>query len=114
MDGQVTVGDNDIDLFRINLQTRGDLTVELAFPEDPESIAFPVVATIRLFDAAGNEIARMEGDPITFDYPILHTDPSTPLTTGIYYIGIGVSNNFNYNIVTGAAPSTAPGKATTR
>ncbi|HEX8914306.1 MAG TPA: S8 family serine peptidase [Humisphaera sp.] len=99
-DGQVQVGENDVDLYRVTLQTRGNLTITTRPPAD---VGFPFDATLRLFNAAGTEIARADGDPVTFDYPVLTTDPAEPLATGVYYVGISSQLNTNYNIVTGAA-----------
>jgi subtilisin family serine protease len=99
-DGQVEVGPNDVDLFRITLQTRGSLTIRTTPRVD---VGLPFDATIRLFNAAGTELARADGDPFTFDYPVLETSRSSPLDTGVYYVGISSQLNVNYNIVTGAA-----------
>ena len=100
-DGNVNVGATDVDLFRVNLQSPGRLTVAT------RALAggTPFDAYLRLFDANGNQIAVAD-DFGTSLYPILTTD--NPLPAGTYFAGISGFENTGYNISNGA--SATPGE----
>ncbi|QOV91300.1 S8 family serine peptidase [Humisphaera borealis] len=99
-DGVIEVGAGDIDLYRVSLQTRGNLIVQLTRPQGTSAFA----GAIRLFNAAGTEIAQADGT--TGNYPTLETDPFDPLNTGVYYVGISAQPNVAYNVVNGSGIAT--------
>lgn len=104
-DGLIDIGNDDIDLFRVSLQTRGNLIVNLSRPTGGQAFA----GTVRIFNAAGTEVASAAGT--TAAYPTVETDPFSPLSTGVYYIGVSALPNAAYNIVngSGAVAGTAAG-----
>lgn len=92
-DGEVRVGMNDVDLYKIVLDAPGIVTFELApYPGGENFDAF-----LRLFDQTGAQIAY--ADDTTGLYPTLQ---STRLAAGTYYFGISSYDNSAYDIVDGA------------
>ncbi|HZN65801.1 MAG TPA: S8 family serine peptidase [Tepidisphaeraceae bacterium] len=102
-DGSIDVGPNDIDLFRLNLQTRGDLGISLSLP----GTGIPFTGSLRLFDDNGVEIARADAaaGPQGVVYPALRTDTNNPLPTGLYYVGVSSLSNVAYDVVGGSGAS---------
>ena len=95
-DGEIVIGPNDVDLFRVNLQTPGDITVLLTPPAGGTAFA----PSVRLFNAAGAEVGR--ADALNGIYPTLRTSPDAPLPVGVYYVGVSSMANFAYNIGNGS------------
>ena len=91
-DGAVATGPDDIDLFRVTLESPGVVTFQTA--PLPGGTNFD--AYLRLFDDDGNQIAF--ADDTSGLYPTLQ---SVRLAAGTYYFGISSFNNSTYNIVTG-------------
>ena len=113
-DGQIQVGADDVDLYRLNVTVRGNLTVTLSLPTDtdPSTLpATPIDTVVRLFDAAGAEVARAVGDPSTGGYATLTTDPTLPLATGLYYVGVSALDNVSYDVVNGGQTFAGQGEA---
>lgn len=92
-DGQVLVGKNDIDLYKLILNVRGPLNVTASLPTGGTA-ANP---SLRLFNAAGAEVARLDGSASA--YPNLVFNIPQP---GTYYLGISSLTNDSYNINDGS------------
>ncbi|MFI5378015.1 MAG: S8 family serine peptidase [Tepidisphaerales bacterium] len=103
-DGLNQVGVNDVDLYKITLDSPGVVSVILSQPSGGSAFA----AEIRLFDAQGNQITAATGTAGA--YPTLTSDTNNPLAIGTYYIGISGSGNASYNINDGSG---AAGGSTT-
>jgi hypothetical protein len=103
VDGQVDVGPNDIDLYKVSLASPGQLTIALAAA--PAGQTFSPV--IRLFNSAGTQLELQSGSPA--DYPTLVTGAA--LAAGTYYFGISSQANSLYDISngTGAASGGSTG-----
>ncbi len=98
-DGQVLVGATDVDLYKIDVESPGQITIALALPSG--GIAFNPV--IRLLDASGNAVSGVA--PVTgstSNYPMLTTDPANPLPIGTYYLGVSAAGNSTYHIADGS------------
>jgi subtilisin family serine protease len=93
-DGQVQVGANDVDLYKLVLSSPGQITIAL-LPLTGGQAFSPVV---RLFDSTGTQLAEQTGSPSA--YPTLTT--SSTLAAGTYYFGISSQANTLYNIVNGS------------
>ena len=94
-DGAIVIGPNDVDLFRVQLTTRGDISISLT----PPAGGIPFNPSVRLFDVAGNELAR--ADAAGGIYPTFRTRQDVPLEPGFYYVGVSSLNNVSYNIING-------------
>lgn len=94
-DGAIGIGPDDIDLFEVQLNSRGDISVALLQPAGGAAFT----PTIRLFDAAGNQLARADGAGGL--YPTFRTAQNQPLSPGTYYVGVSSLSNVNYSIMTG-------------
>src|ERR1019366_2244294 len=81
---------------KVTLSETGTLTADLSQP----SGGTPFVATVRLFDSAGNQIAIVDGTTSS-GYPTL-TSPGSPLAAGTYYIGVSSQGNDSYKITDGS------------
>ncbi len=92
-DGQVEAGANDVDLYKIVLDSPGQVT----FATDGLQDGQPFDAYLRLFDAAGAELAAADDSGSL--YPTLQ---SVRLPAGTYYFGISAFDNSAYDINTGA------------
>lgn len=92
-DGSVSVGLNDVDMFRIVLESPG----VAAFQTAAVSGGTNFDAYLRLFNSAGAQIAFADDSGGSL-YPTL---TSVRLQPGTYYFGISSYNNAAYNIVTG-------------
>jgi subtilisin family serine protease len=117
-DGQVVVGADDVDLYRLNLTVRGNLIVALSLPPDAVDAgdptaegSTPVNTVVRLFDAAGTEVARAVGDAAAGGFATLVTNPTASLATGLYYVGISSLNNVAYDVVNGGGTFSGQGEA---
>lgn len=91
-DGVTPVGVNDVDLYRIVLNSPGTVTFQVT-PVAGGTIFDPF---LRLFDSTGRQIARV--DDTVGNYPTL---ASQRLAAGTYYFGISSFANSRYNITTG-------------
>ena len=92
-DGLNQVGNNDVDLYTLTLESRGTLSLVLSQPGGGTAFT----GAIRLFDSNKNEIGVIQGS-----YPTLTTSTVTPLDAGTYYVGISSSGNVSYNITDGS------------
>lgn len=92
-DGSVVVGNNDIDLFKIVIESPGVVTFQTSAVAG--GTAFD--AYLRLFNSAGAEIAFSDDSGGTL-YPTL---TSVRLQPGTYYFGITSYNNSAYEIAAG-------------
>jgi subtilisin family serine protease len=96
-DGTVTVGPNDIDLYKVTLQAAGDLTIST----NPTAGTSHFNLALELFDSTGNLIyGPIVGSSAT--YPTLGTPIGTPLAVGTYYLGVSSDANTAYNVVNGS------------
>ncbi|MBC7773234.1 MAG: DVUA0089 family protein, partial [Pyrinomonadaceae bacterium] len=93
-DGSVTPGNNDIDMFKIVLESPGIVTFDTSAVQGGRNFD----AYLRLFSASGNQLAFSDDSGGTF-YPTLS---SVRLQPGTYYFGISSYNNAAYNAVTGS------------
>lgn len=99
-DGDVNVGADDVDLYRIELTSPGFPVFGLGEVEG--GAVFD--AYLRLFDSAGTQLA-FQDDAGSNPYPTLDTREalSSRLPAGVYYFGVSAFNNSTYNIASGAA-----------
>jgi hypothetical protein len=95
-DGSVNVGPNDVDLYKINVTSIGNFTIQLSLPNGGTSFG----AALRLLNADGTELAHATATGGV--YPSLNTDPNSPLPVGTYYVGVSATANLGYDINTGA------------
>jgi subtilisin family serine protease len=94
-DGLVDVGPDDIDLYKLVLNSPGSLTIGLT----PVSGGTSFAASLRIFDSTGAEVARV--DSTNGSYPSLTTDENDPLAIGTYYVGVSSLSNVSYGITDG-------------
>ena len=92
-DGQTSIGINDVDLYKLTLNSPGIVTA--AVSAVPGGAAFDPY--LRIFDSAGQQVAAI--NDTAGPYPTLS---SVQLAAGTYYIGISSFNNSAYNVVSGA------------
>ena len=93
-DGQFSAGGADIDIYRFELVSPGTLDISLA-PVEGGTVFDPY---LRLFDAAGNEVAA--NDDVGDDrYSRIQSGQLQP---GTYYAGVSSFGNEAYSIVSGA------------
>ncbi len=95
VDGQVQVGANDIDLFKVTTVSPGSLALSLA----PVGGGTSFDSFLRLFDANGSQLAANDDASQSTRYSALS---SAQLPAGTYYIGVSSFDNSAYNIQTGA------------
>ena len=93
-DGQVDVGNNDVDLYLLELISPGNIQLQM----EPSTGGEDFTATIRLFDANGALVAANSGNA-TDPYPELQ---SGRLAIGTFFVGISSIGNSSYNIVNGS------------
>ncbi len=105
-DGLNQVGADDVDLYAVTLTSPGALTADLS------GISTTFTADVRIFDAAGDQIAAAAGTS-TAGYPTITAGTeSSPLAVGTYYVGVSSAGNAAYTITgaggnrTGATGST--------
>ncbi len=98
-DGAIAVGPDDVDLYRITVESPGQLRVETG----PVSGGDPVDLYLRIFDASGTEIAAQNDTAEGNFYPDLTTGTLAP---GVYYVGLSSNANTGYDPNT---PDTAAG-----
>ncbi|HEY9818745.1 MAG TPA: PPC domain-containing protein, partial [Candidatus Obscuribacterales bacterium] len=89
--------DLDVDFYSVSLQAGDRLLIDI----DAELLGTSLDSGLRLFDAAGNEIAwsdddQAPGEEFTFDSYLDFTAD----TTGTYYIGVSGYPNFDYSPLT--------------
>lgn len=96
-DGATFIGAKDVDVYQIQLDSRGVLSAQITGTTN---------VTVRLFDANGNELAETDG--------VAPTLVSSQLNTGTYYLGISGAGNAAYAITanTGTAAATSTGDYT--
>lgn len=92
-DGTVAPGANDVDIFKIVLESPGIVTFQTSAVMGGTSFD----AYLRLFNSGGAPLAFSDDAGGTL-YPTLS---SVRLQPGTYYFGISSYNNSNYNAVTG-------------
>lgn len=89
--GTTTVGDKDVDVFRFEVLSPGEVTIELgsnsSTPDDFDTY-------LRLFDATGRELAS--NDDIASNVNRF-SKITTSLSRGVYYAGVSGYNNSNYD-----------------
>ena len=104
-DGLNPVGANDVDLYKLTLDSPGTIFLTLSQPSGGTAFA----GQLRLFDSNGNQITAATGTAA--GYPTLSSDPNTPLPVGTYYVGVSSAGNVGYSIVdgSGAAGGTGTG-----
>lgn len=96
-DGQVAIGANDVDLYRIIARAPADLRVT-TFPT-PGKTEFD--SLLRIFDSEGNEL-RADDNSNSSHGNGLYSDIVLPqIQPGTYYIGISSSGNRLYDTTTG-------------
>lgn len=88
-DGTAQIGNNDVDLYRIDLESPGVVT----FATGPVSGGANFDAYLRLFNSSGNQIAF--ADDTQGLYPTLQ---SVRLAAGRYYFGVSSFNNSAYTV----------------
>jgi subtilisin family serine protease len=93
-DGSITVGANDVDLFRVVLTSPGTLDAA-AGPATGSALA----AYVRVFDSSGREVAAANTEVVTATLP-----------AGTYYLGVSSAGNTAYDPTTGQGA--ANGQAT--
>ena len=81
--------DNDADLVRVDLRERDQITIDI----DAQTIGSPLDSVLRLFDAAGNEVAVNDDDRYSFDSYL----EFEALSAGTYYVGVSSFDNFYYH-----------------
>ena len=95
-DGNVSLGVNDVDIYKVVVQTPGTLTITSQAPAG--GVQFNL--SMKLFDGAGNVVFSAPGGNGT-PYPTILSAVGVPLQAGTYYLGAASSGN-NYNQTTGA------------
>lgn len=106
-DGLVLDNANDVDLYKLDITSPGNLSISLSQPAGGTAFA----GELRLFDSTGAEIAHAIGT--STGYPTLTTPAGTPLAIGTYYLGISSAGNGSYTINgTGATGGTSQGDYT--
>lgn len=98
-DGDVNVGADDVDLYRVTLSSPGYPVFAVGAVQG--GTAFNAFA--RLFDANGAQLAVQDNTGGN-QYPTLDTRTllGAPLAAGTYYFGVSAAPNTNYNIANGA------------
>ncbi|HSZ54742.1 MAG TPA: S8 family serine peptidase [Tepidisphaeraceae bacterium] len=101
-DGTNVIGPNDVDIYKLVVQTPGAFTLTSQAPSG--GVQFN--EALRLMDSSGNNlvlggvtmaIPGGNGTP----YPNMVSPPGTFLAAGTYYLGVSSSGNFTYNAVAG-------------
>lgn len=93
-DGPIVIGPNDVDLFRIVVESPGQLRV--LTEAVPGGVDFD--AYLRIFGEEGSEIANQNDAPSGSLYPDLTTGILSP---GVYFIGLSSFANTGYDPQTG-------------
>jgi subtilisin family serine protease len=89
--GDGTYGTADVDLFAVAMPAGGTLTVDI----DAQSIGSPLDSYLRVFDAAGRQLAAND-DAGSLDSLVSFTAPAA----GTYYVGISSYANSAYSATT--------------
>lgn len=101
-DGTHAIGPNDIDIYKLVVQTPGTFTLTSQAPAG--GVQFN--EALRLMDSSGNNIVlggitmALPGGNGT-PYPNMISPAGTFLPAGTYYLGVSSSGNFTYNAVAG-------------
>jgi hypothetical protein len=90
VDGSVTVGGSDVDVYRVQVLSPGVLSAVLAAPTGSTGGFAPA---IRLFSAGGQALQLSSGT--SGDFPSLQ---SARLTPGTYFLGVSAVGNAAYTI----------------
>ena len=99
-DGSVQTGGDDVDLYKIVLDSPGRAT----FATDPVAGGQNFTTRLRLFDSAGALItATTDAQPA---YPTLRSER---LAAGTYYLGVSAAGNTAYDITTGGGTAIGQG-----
>lgn len=98
-DGQVSNGAQDVDLFRIVVQSRGTVRVSLG----PTSGGQSFDSYLRLFSSTGVELFANNDASGQTQYSVINTSILEP---GTYFIGVSANANTTYNTETGAPGGT--------
>ncbi len=93
-DGEKAVGSRDVDLFKVVLETRGQIDLLTSAPQGGDDFNL----YLRLFDAQGNEIASDDNSG-PGGYALLR---SPVLSAATYYVGVSNTSNRNYSPVNGS------------
>jgi subtilisin family serine protease len=94
-DGSVSIGVNDVDMYKVVVQTPGTLLITSQAPAG--GVQFNEAMT--LFDASGNVVYTAPGGSGT-PYPTIMSAVGVPLQAGTYYLGVSSAGNV-YNQTTG-------------
>ncbi len=94
-DGQNQVGDNDVDLYQLNLPSADKLDITVG--SVPGGAGFD--SYLRLFNSSGQEIGSNDNISPTDLFSQLITGV---LQAGLYYIGVSTHGNSGYDPLTGA------------
>jgi hypothetical protein len=94
-DGLNQVGTNDVDLYKLVLDSPGTLSGTLSQPNGGTAFT----ASLQLFDSAGNSLGKMDGTSSN-GYPTFST--TNPLAAGTYYLGVSSLGNDSYSITDGS------------
>lgn len=101
-DGLNQVGPNDVDVYKLVLDSPGTFSAALSLPSGGTAFT----ASLRFFDASGNQLDEANGTSSS-GYPTLSTGQ---LAAGTYYLGVSSLGNDSYNITNGSG---ATGGSTT-
>ena len=97
VNGTIENGD-DVDLYQIQLDAGSTVTFDL----DTAESSLLNDLELRLFDSEGNEVAIADDDSVSPDAPSLDPFLSFEVdATGDYYLGVGISQNSEYDPVEG-------------
>ncbi len=96
-DGPLVIGADDVDLFRITVESPGRLGVR--FERIPNGQNFDPY--FRLFNAFGTEISNQNNAPNGNLYPDFNS--SSILPAGTYYVGVSSFANTSYNPANGSS-----------
>jgi Ca2+-binding RTX toxin-like protein len=93
-DGGRKIGDKDIDMYELIVNSPGEVTIRLGSdPVDPADFD----SYLRLFDSAGAQLAKDDNNG-----PGNFSQIKIALATGIYYVGVSGAGNTAYNPTTNA------------
>ena len=95
-DGTNVIGVNDVDVYKLVVQTPGTLAITSQAPAGGTQFN----ESLELFDPSGNVVLSANGGGGT-PYPPLLSPLGTFLAAGTYYLGVSSASNINYNIVNG-------------
>ena len=97
-DGNVSVGNRDVDLYKFTVTVAGEVTIEVA-PSATDRADFNSV--LRLFRSNGSQLA-IDDNGGAGDFSLIKRN----LTPGTYYAGVSGAGNTTYNTVDGSGRTT--------